>query len=435
MNEGVPKWNEEDDMMTRRFSIILLISALVLPALASLLSAHAQEGPPQVGLRPDAPPYALHGPYWVGARDFRIEEGREVPLKVHAWYPALNPTGALEEITYKAILKDDLLPDVGPVVDMYGHALQDADVDLAAAPYPLVVFSHGFGTPAHDYAHLVEHYASYGFIVLAPEHQERFDFEFTYLIPATIARPQDIAQVLDLAEELTAGGGAMDGMIDTEHVAVVGHSFGGYTTLAAAGARYDMEAFTNRCSAGIAQGDPVAEWICDPLGLETGPAALAAEAGLDPIPTGLWPSYGDARVDAIVPMAGDAYMYGQAGLAEITIPVMAMGGTLDSSTPYEWATHPTYQDVSSARKALVAFENAEHLIFATTVEDAPFLQGTMWETYYMDAVWDKARAHDLIHHLSTAFLLATLKDDAEAAAALAPDAVAFPGITYEAQGF
>jgi hypothetical protein len=52
-----------------------------------------------------------------------------------------------------------------------------------------------------------------------------------------------------------------------------------------------------------------------------------------------------------------------------------------------------------------------------------------------DSVWDMDRAHDLINHFTTAFLLATLKDDAEAAAALAPDAVSFPGITYEAQGF
>ena len=38
-----------------------------------------------------------------------------------------------------------------------------------------------------------------------------------------------------------------------------------------------------------------------------------------------------------------------------------------------------------------------------------------------DPVWDMDRAHDLINHFATAFFLATLKDDAEAAAALAPD--------------
>ncbi|MBK8021522.1 MAG: hypothetical protein IPK19_08850 [Chloroflexi bacterium] len=45
------------------------------------------------------------------------------------------------------------------------------------------------------------------------------------------------------------------------------------------------------------------------------------------------------------------------------------------------------------------------------------------------------RTQDLTHHFAAAFLLDILKGDAEAHAALAPDAVSFPGITYEAQGF
>jgi hypothetical protein len=45
------------------------------------------------------------------------------------------------------------------------------------------------------------------------------------------------------------------------------------------------------------------------------------------------------------------------------------------------------------------------------------------------------RAHDLINHFTTAFLLDVLKGDKDAHAALAPDAVSFPGITYQAEGF
>jgi hypothetical protein len=41
------------------------------------------------------------------------------------------------------------------------------------------------------------------------------------------------------------------------------------------------------------------------------------------------------------------------------------------------------------------------------------------------------RAHDLTNHFVTAFLLAQLYEDADAAAALAPDAVTFPGVRYE----
>lgn len=45
------------------------------------------------------------------------------------------------------------------------------------------------------------------------------------------------------------------------------------------------------------------------------------------------------------------------------------------------------------------------------------------------------RAHDLINHFATAFLLAELYGDEDAATALAPEAVVFPGITYEATGY
>ena len=45
------------------------------------------------------------------------------------------------------------------------------------------------------------------------------------------------------------------------------------------------------------------------------------------------------------------------------------------------------------------------------------------------------RAHDLTNHFMTAFLLAELKGDPEAAAALAPENVASPGIQYETTEF
>jgi len=53
----------------------------------------------------------------------------------------------------------------------------------------------------------------------------------------------------------------------------------------------------------------------------------------------------------------------------------------------------------------------------------------------IDSIWDRDRTNDLTNHFTTAFLLATLKGDADAAAALAPEAVQFPGITYETVGY
>jgi hypothetical protein len=41
----------------------LMAGLFLLLSLALMLLAAQEEGPPRVGLRPDAPPYALHGPY------------------------------------------------------------------------------------------------------------------------------------------------------------------------------------------------------------------------------------------------------------------------------------------------------------------------------------------------------------------------------------
>jgi predicted dienelactone hydrolase len=382
---------------------------------------------PPAGLRPDAPPYAVRGPFAVGYKPLVIGEGTELPLGASLWYPALNPTGESEEVTYAFKIKDATWPADIPTV-IHGHALLNAAVDGSQGPYPLVVYSHGFSSVNAAWTHtLLEHYASYGFIVLAPEHIEQFDPEFGDLWKASIDRPRDIAQTPDYAEELTAPGGEMAGLIDMEHVAVVSHAYGGYTALAMAGAQYDLAAYNARC-AQLPEDDWLS-FLCAPLVPKE--ADMAARAGLDPMPQGLWPSFGDPRVTAIIPMAGDSYLFDQAGLSKITIPMMAIGGTADTGTPYEWGSKPAYDYASSAQKALVTFVGAEHIIVGTPCENMPWVsQHPAYVWFCFDPVWDKERALDLIHYFSTAFLLDTLKGDQEAHAALLPDAVSFPGIEY-----
>ena len=123
---------------------------------AGLGDATVAEIEPQ-GLRQDAPQYALHGPYWVGYQPLVIGEGTDHPLEAGLWYPALNPKGAEEAVTYPITLKIPTDPLDAPMV-VYRHALLDAEIDTVAAPYPLVVFSHGFTANAVWYNTLIEHY-------------------------------------------------------------------------------------------------------------------------------------------------------------------------------------------------------------------------------------------------------------------------------------
>jgi hypothetical protein len=75
------------------------------------------------------------------------------------------------------------------------------------------------------------------------------------------------------------------------------------------------------------------------------------------------------------------------------------------------------------------------MIFTGPCEATPLLLRFVSKEFCSDPGWDRAYAHNLVRHFTTAFLLAELKQDTEAAAALAPDAVEFPDVTYEAQGF
>ncbi|MFN8374407.1 MAG: hypothetical protein U0694_16210 [Anaerolineae bacterium] len=88
------------------------------------------------------------------------------------------------------------------------------------------------------------------------------------------------------------------------------------------------------------------------------------------------------------------------------------------------------------RKSSSVLRTPDHMIFGDTCANMPYVDGDpiiYWVC--MDSVWDKDRVHDLINHLSTAFLLAELYGDADATAALSPAAAVFTGVIYEATGF
>jgi predicted dienelactone hydrolase len=379
-----------------------------------------------IGLRADAPPFAVHGPHWVGFRALEAvdpESGDKLAIK--AWYPATNPAKVPESIAYPVQFKFPQWQGLTPAL-IYGHSLADAPVDTNAPPFPIVVFSHGYGLNPEWYAPLVEHYASLGMIVLAPEHHET-DWLQAHL--ALFDRPKAIKQTLDFAERLQDNGGDFAGHLNLSKIAVAGHSFGGYTALALGGAQFDLEVFRARCSE-LEDEDP-RMFLCAPfLGQES---VMAEKAGLPAVPDGLWPSLGDSRVGALIAIAGDAYLFNEKGLAAVQIPTLAMGGTMDFGTPWEWGAKLAYDHVASTSKSLVGLTYANHMIAATTCENIPWsdrLDPFEQQMFCYDPVWDRARALDLINHFTSAFLQDTLQGRADAHAALLGAAGDFPGIQY-----
>ena len=128
-------------------------------------------------------------------------------------------------------------------------------------------------------------------------------------------------------------------------------------------------------------------------------------------------------------------LFGGGGLDNVTIPVLLMVGSADSDVGPGLTYRKTFENLPTTSKTRVIFENAEHLLFMNNCTAQPGMAEGGFFVVCSDPVWDMDRAHDLVNHFATVFLLAELKGDAEAAAALAPDKVKFPGIKYETTGY
>lgn len=380
-----------------------------LSLFAALALTACSDGP-SPGDRPEPNPspieeetdFAERGPAAVGFDVF--EDG---DLTVKAWYPSTST--AIEDIAYLAPVR--MFGPDGDPMPFYGRAVEDAAPDTSGS-HPLVVLSHGFGMTPEWYHPLGEHLASHGFVVLAPEHVE-YDW-FTDVVPATVQRPLEVSQTIDLAET-----GILDGAVDTGSIAVIGHSYGGTTALIAGGARFQTDWMEESCAM---EEDPfVLSFFCDTLLGGTG--QLASEMGLESAPEGLWPDLGDPRVDSIVAMAPDAGLFGDVGLAELAVPSMLLGGTGDTAAPWSWGGELAWDHASSPTRAMVAFEGGEHFIVTATCDTMPWTAGLPEEYAAMfceDPAWEKPEALAITNETVAAFLAYTLEDDDTGRRALAP---------------
>lgn len=127
------------------------------------------------------------------------------------------------------------------------------DAPPAAGRHPLVLVSHGSGGSHLAYRDLAAHLARAGHVVALVEHpgNSRNDNTLVDTDANLAARPRHLRLVVDaLAADATLGP-----HVAADAVAIVGHSMGGYTALAAAGAR--PTAFARETADGRARAVPV----------------------------------------------------------------------------------------------------------------------------------------------------------------------------------
>ena len=183
-----------------------------------------------------APDPLAAGPYPVGVTRIELYDAeRDRVLLTEIWYPAAESVRGQPPAPAESYLPPELAALAAnatiPLVAV-------RDVPLAdGAPFPLVEFSHGNGGIRFQNSFQMEHLASHGFVVAAPDHPGNTFFSNSGT-PAEHAlnRPLDMSFLADELTRLSAEAGSpFEGWVDTSKgFGVTGHSFGAYTSLAVA---------------------------------------------------------------------------------------------------------------------------------------------------------------------------------------------------------
>ena len=260
-------------------------------------------------------PTAAAAPPWnVGYRTIAVQDaltGESFPVAL--WYPTpvatapLFVTGSLSPCRFPTILCRWIAYEM-PVA---------LNTPVAAGTFGVIVISHGAGGMALLHRDLGMALGSQGFVVAAPTHP-RGKGNDTSGVDVWVGRPKQVSSVIDAVLE----DGTLRSHIERERIGVVGHSNGGYTALAVAGAKPSASAVAAHCrehpddvrfcaSGGTATRDAIGE-VRDLPGLR------------------------DPRVRAIVVMAPNAAPFTDDALVKVTVPVLVYAAENDDLTRVQY---------------------------------------------------------------------------------------------------
>jgi len=267
----------------------------------------------------------------VGFRRLSLVELPERPLEAAVWYPT-SASGPQTLIGDNAVLVgESVIVDAAP----------------AAGRHRLVVLSHGFGGNLGNQAWLAVTLAQHGYVVAAVNHPGTTSRNLKPDIGARLwERPRDLSRLIDRITRDPAFGAAAD------KVGVIGHSLGGWTAMALAGARFDPVRFAADCElyARLA--------ACEIAGrLEVGSTAEAR--------TLLAGDLADRRVGAAVALdLGLARGFTPESLAALKVPVLVMSaGEGDAQVPAALESRYLAAHLPFGLGRYIALAGATHFTF------------------------------------------------------------------------
>jgi predicted dienelactone hydrolase len=249
----------------------------------------------------------------------------------------------------------------------YTGRVRDLSADLylpttpSEKPYPVLVISHGFNSDRSTYAYLAQHLASHGFVVVVPEHSGSNGKQIAELLQGRaqdvmdrtefLDRPLDVTYLLDELEEKNQSDPQFKGRLNLKKVGIVGHSYGGYTALALAGAPLNFGQLRQDCNANLNNTLNLSLLLqCQALQLPPKTYDLT-----------------DSRIQAVIAIStiGNS-LFGESSYRQIKVPVMMITGGADTIAPalpeqiqpFTWLTTP--------EKQLVLINNGTHFSTGNT---------------------------------------------------------------------
>nr|WP_038131562.1 dienelactone hydrolase family protein [Thioclava indica] len=364
-------------------------------------------------IRADAPELAALGPHAVGVRTLKvvhpnqinvakiaketIKPGAPLPtydrsLTLEIWYPATGKPAAPGSQSYPGVF----IRDGKTQVTLHGAARRDAEPDLSAGPFPVIVISHGYPGNRFLMSDLGENLASKGYVTVSIDHLDSTYDNMAAFGSTLVNRPLDQLFVVDQIDKLSKDKTSfLSGLADSDHTGLIGYSMGGYGAVIVAGG-------------GVTEAATKLDWGAPADTLRVHLSGSASHAALT-----------DPRIKAIFAFApwGRASDFWDAdGLKSVKTPIFFAAGDQDDVAGYKDGVRKIWQESVNANRYLLTFHGANHNAGApipAPIEAWKPAEGLDFipAEHYIDAVWSNVRMNNIAEHFTSAWFGKMLKGD------------------------